>query len=121
MPLPPDPVVYQIYPRSFQDSNGDGVGDLPGITARLPYLRSVRVDAIWMSPIFRSPMCDFGYDVSDYCDIAPEYGSLDDLDALIAEAHRLGIAVLLDMILPHTSKQHRWFRERPEFYLWSPG
>jgi alpha-glucosidase len=94
-------VFYQIYPRSFQDSNGDGIGDLPGITARLDYVESLGVDAIWLSPIFPSPMKDFGYDVSDYCDIDPIFGTLADVDALVAEAHARGIRVLLDYVPNH--------------------
>src|SRR5689334_25228950 len=88
--------IYQIYPRSFQDSNGDGVGDLRGITTRLPYIAELGVDAIWISPFFKSPMHDFGYDISDYCDVDPRFGTLADFDALVAEAHRLNLKVLID-------------------------
>ncbi len=96
-------VIYQIYPRSYQDSNGDGIGDLKGITARLPYVAALGVDAIWISPFFMSPMKDFGYDVSDYTNVDPIFGQLADFDALIAEAHRLGIRVMIDLVLSHTS------------------
>ena len=104
-------VTYQVYPRSFQDSNGDGVGDLPGITARLPYLSGLGVDCIWLSPVFRSPMKDMGYDVSDYCDVDPVFGTLADFDALVARAHALGLKVLIDQVYAHTSDQHDWFSE----------
>src|ERR671927_965558 len=104
-----DAVVYQIYPRSFQDSNGDGVGDLPGITSRLDYLQWLGVDAIWISPIFRSPMKDFGYDIADYCDVDPIFGTLADLDRLIAQLHTRGIRLILDFVPNHTSDRHPWF------------
>jgi alpha-glucosidase len=103
-------VVYQVYPRSFQDSNGDGIGDLRGIAARLDYLEWLGIDAIWISPIFRSPMADFGYDVADYRDVDPIFGNLSDLDELIAAAHRRHIRVLLDFVPNHTSSEHKWFR-----------
>jgi alpha-glucosidase len=120
-------VIYQIYPRSFQDSNGDGIGDLRGIVQRLPYIASLGVDAIWISPFFTSPMKDFGYDVSDYCDVDPMFGTLADFDAIIATAHGLGIKVLIDLVLSHSSDQHPWFiesrasRENPRsnWYVWS--
>ena len=102
-------VIYQIYPRSYQDSNGDGIGDIKGIIQRLPYVASLGVDAIWLSPFFTSPMLDFGYDVSDYCDVDPMFGNLDDFDALVSEAHRLGIKIMIDLVLSHTSDQHPWF------------
>jgi alpha-glucosidase len=124
-------VVYQIYPRSFADSNGDGVGDLPGITARLDYLNdgtpaSLGVDAIWLSPFYPSPMADFGYDVADYCDVHPDFGTLADFDRLVAEAHARGIRVIIDLVPNHTSDQHPWFkearssRENPKrhWYVW---
>ncbi len=119
-------IVYQIYPWSFQDSNGDGIGDLAGIRGRLDYLSWLGVDAIWISPIFPSPMADFGYDVSDYCNVDPRFGTLADFDALLAEAHRLGIKVILDYVPNHTSDQHPWFqaaqssRQHPlrDFYIW---
>ncbi len=103
-------VIYQIYPRSFADSDGDGVGDLPGIRARLPYLRQLGVDAVWISPFYPSPMADAGYDVSDYRDVEPIFGTLADADALIAEAHELGIRVIIDLVPNHTSDEHEWFR-----------
>jgi alpha-glucosidase len=99
-------VIYQIYPRSFQDSNGDGIGDLQGITQRLPYLVELGVDAMWLSPIFPSPMADFGYDISDYTDIDPLFGSLDDFDALLAAAHAQRLKVILDLVPNHTSDRH---------------
>jgi alpha-glucosidase len=106
-----DGVFYQIYPRSFMDSNGDGVGDLRGIAARLDHLAWLGVDAIWISPCFRSPMADFGYDVSDYCDIDPLFGTLADFDALVRAAHARGIKVMLDWVPNHTSERHPWFEE----------
>ena len=104
-------IIYQIYPRSFQDSNNDGIGDLPGITSRLDYVAGLGVDAIWISPFFKSPQKDFGYDVSDYCDINPEYGTLDDFDAMLARAHELGLKVMVDIVPAHCSDQHPWFEE----------
>lgn len=120
-------VIYQIYPRSYADSNGDGIGDLNGITAKLPYVASLGVDAIWLSPIFKSPMKDFGYDVSDYCDIDPMFGTLDDFKALVARAHELGLKVMIDQVLSHTSDAHPWFAEsrasrthaKADWYVWA--
>ena len=120
-------VIYQIYPRSYQDSNGDGIGDLMGIVQRLPYIASLGVDAIWISPFFTSPMKDFGYDVSDYCDVDPMFGSLADFDAVVETAHRLGIRVMIDLVLSHTSDQHPWFAEsranrnsdKSDWYVWA--
>ncbi|MCV6585946.1 MAG: alpha-amylase family glycosyl hydrolase [Marinibacterium sp.] len=120
-------VIYQIYPRSFQDSNDDGIGDIRGITMRMDYIASLGVDAIWISPFFRSPMKDFGYDVSDYCDIDPMFGTLDDFDELIAAAHARGIRVMIDLVLSHTSDQHPWFAEsrasrdgpKSDWYVWA--
>ena len=103
-------VIYQIYPRSFADSTGDGVGDLPGITRRLPALAELGVDAVWLSPFFRSPQKDAGYDVSDYCDVDPLFGTLADFDALLETAHGLGLKVIADMVPNHTSDQHEWFK-----------
>ena len=120
-------VIYQIYPRSYQDSNGDGIGDLAGIVQRLPYIASLGVDAIWISPFFTSPMRDFGYDVSDYRDVDPMFGSLADFDAVIETAHRLGLRVMIDLVLSHTSDKHPWFEEsrssrsnpRADWYVWA--
>jgi alpha-glucosidase len=125
-------IVYQIYPRSFQDSNGDGIGDLAGITGRLDYLVWLGVDAVWISPIFTSPMADFGYDVADYCGVDPIFGTLDDFDRLVAEAHERKLKVILDFVPNHTSDQHPWFLEsrsswespRRDWYIWrdpAPG
>jgi alpha-glucosidase len=122
-------VVYEIYPRSFQDSNGDGIGDLKGITSRLDYLEQLGVDAIWLTPIYPSPQVDFGYDISDYESIDPQYGTLDDFDRLIAEANKLHIRVIMDMVMNHTSDQHKWFlesrssRTNPyrDWYMWHDG
>ncbi|MGA0542723.1 alpha-amylase family glycosyl hydrolase [Neotabrizicola sp. VNH66] len=120
-------VIYQIYPRSFQDSNGDGIGDLPGITSRLQHVADLGADAIWISPFFTSPMKDFGYDVSDYCDVDPMFGRLADFDALIARAHELNIRVMIDLVMSHTSDQHPWFKEsrkdrtnpKADWYVWA--
>src|SRR4029079_15936136 len=104
-----DAVVYQVYPRSFLDTNGDGVGDLPGIERRLDYLTWLGIDAVWISPFYRSPMADFGYDVSDYCDVDPLFGTLADADRLIAAVHERGMRLLVDWVPNHTSDQHPWF------------
>jgi alpha-glucosidase len=112
-------VVYQIYPRSFQDSDGDGVGDLNGITARLDHVRDLGADAIWLSPFYPSPLADGGYDVADYEDVDPLFGTLADADALIAAAHERGLKVLFDVVPCHTSIEHPWFREHPDWYVWS--
>ncbi|MEM6896667.1 MAG: alpha-glucosidase [Pseudomonadota bacterium] len=120
-------VIYQIYPRSYQDSNGDGVGDLLGIVQRLPYIASLGVDAIWISPFFASPMRDFGYDVSDYCDVDPMFGTLADFDVLVENAHGLGLKVMIDLVLSHTSDAHPWFAEsrasrynpKADWYVWA--
>jgi len=122
-------VIYEIYPRSFQDSNGDGVGDLNGITSRLDYLKALGVDAIWLTPVYPSPQVDFGYDISDYRSIDPQYGTLADFDRLVAEAKKRGIRVLMDMVMNHTSDQDPWFvasrssRDNPyrDWYMWSDG
>jgi alpha-glucosidase len=118
-PLLEDGVVYQVYPRSFQDSDGDGVGDLPGIEARLDHLAWLGVDALWMSPIYPSPLADFGYDVSDYTDVDPAYGTLSDFDSLVEAAHDRGLGVLMDIVPCHTSIEHPWFREHPDWYVWA--
>lgn len=120
-------VIYQVYPRSFQDSNGDGVGDLRGILGRLEHVASMGADAVWLSPIFPSPMEDMGYDVSNYTDIDPLFGSLEDFDALIEKAHVLGLKVIIDQVLSHTSDKHPWFIEskssrdnpRADWYVWA--
>ena len=120
-------VTYQVYPRSFQDSDGDGVGDLKGILARLPYLADLGVDCIWLSPFFRSPMKDMGYDVSDYCDVDPVFGTLADFDALVARAHDLGLEIIIDQVLSHSSDRHPFFAEsrasrdnpRSDWYVWT--
>jgi len=104
-------VIYQIYPRSYQDSNDDGIGDLPGITTRLEYIANLGVDAVWISPFFKSPQKDFGYDVSDYCDVNPEYGTLEDFDRLLARAHELDLRIMVDIVPAHCSDQHEWFVE----------
>src|SRR5205823_4097406 len=119
-------VIYQIYPLSFQDANGDGRGDLRGIQSRLYYLQWLGVDAVWISPIYPSPMKDCGYDIADYCDIAPEFGRLADFDALVVDAHRRNIRIILDFVPNHTSDQHPWFRQsrasrdnaRRDWYIW---
>lgn len=119
-------VIYQIYPRSFQDSNGDGIGDLPGIIQRLDYLQSLNVDAIWVSPIYPSPMHDFGYDVADYTGIHPIFGTMADFDRLLSEVHRRGMKLILDLVPNHTSDEHSWFiesrssRDNPkrDWYIW---
>ncbi len=122
-------VFYEIYPRSFQDSNGDGVGDLNGITSRLDYLQSLGIDAIWLTPIYPSPQVDFGYDVADYTAIDPQYGTMDDFDKLVAEASRRHIRVLMDLVLNHTSDKNPWFIEsasskdnpKADWYMWHDG
>ena len=120
-------IIYQVYPRSFLDTNGDGVGDLPGITAKLDYIASLGVDIVWISPFFKSPMKDFGYDVSDYCDVDPLFGTLADFDALIARAHSLGLKIMIDQVMSHTAEDHPWFAEsrksrdnpKADWYVWS--
>ncbi len=120
-------VIYQIYPRSFRDSNGDGVGDLKGIVEKLEYIAELGVDAVWLSPFFRSPMKDYGYDVSDYADVDPMFGSLNDFDMLVDRAHKLGIKVIIDLVFSHSSDQHAWFQEsrfsresaKADWYVWA--
>jgi alpha-glucosidase len=120
-------VIYQIYPRSFQDTSGDGLGDIKGITQRLPYVASLGVDAIWLSPFFTSPMADMGYDVSDYCNVDPMFGTLADFDEMMEEAHRLGLKVIIDQVISHTSDRHPWFIEsrasrtnpKADWYVWA--
>ena len=119
-------VIYQIYPRSFADSNGDGIGDLRGITARLDHLVELGVDALWISPIYPSPMADFGYDVADYCGVDPIFGTLADFDGLRAAAHARGLKLILDFVPNHTSDAHPWFRAsrasradaKRDWYIW---
>src|SRR4051812_4038352 len=119
-------VIYQIYPRSYQDSNGDGIGDLPGVVQRLDYLKWLGVDAVWLSPIYPSSMADFGYDISDYTGIHPLFGSLEDFDSLMHELHRRDMKIILDLVPNHTSNQHPWFlesrssRDNPKrnWYIW---
>ncbi|GAA3960397.1 alpha-amylase family glycosyl hydrolase [Allohahella marinimesophila] len=120
-------VIYQVYPRSYYDSNGDGIGDLPGVTAKLDYIASLNVDAIWLSPFFTSPMKDFGYDVSDYRGVDPIFGTLEDFDTLLAEAHKRGLKIMIDQVLSHSSDQHHWFAEsrlnrtnpKADWYVWA--
>lgn len=122
-----DAVIYQVYPRSFSDSNGDGIGDLPGITSKLDYIASLGVDIVWISPFFTSPMKDFGYDVADYCDVDPIFGTLTDFDALLKRAHELGLKIMIDQVLSHCSEVHPWFvesrksRDNPkaDWYVWA--
>ncbi len=119
-------LIYQIYPRSFFDSNNDGIGDLPGITQKLDYVAALGVDAVWISPFFQSPMDDFGYDVSDYCAVDPIFGTLEDFRQLLERAHQLDLKVLIDQVWCHTSEQHAWFREsassrdnaKADWYVW---
>ncbi len=120
-------VIYQVYPRSFQDTNGDGIGDLNGITERLEHIASLGADAIWISPFFKSPMKDFGYDVADYCAVDGMFGTIEDFDQLVAAAHARGIRVIIDQVLSHTSDQHPWFKEsrsskdddKADWYVWA--
>ncbi len=120
-------VIYQVYPRSFQDSDNDGVGDIPGLISRLPYLKSLGVEGVWVSPFFRSPMKDFGYDISDYRDIDPVFGTMADFDELVAQAHLHGMKIIIDQVYSHTSDQHEWFREsrssrdnpKADWYVWA--
>ncbi len=122
-----DAVIYQVYPRSFQDSTGNGVGDLKGITQRLPHIADLGADCVWLSPIFTSPQADMGYDVSDYCDIDPLFGTLEDFDEMIAAAHDLGLKVIVDQVLSHSSDKHPWFEEsradrtnpKADWYVWA--
>ncbi len=119
-------VIYQVYPRSFSDADGDGIGDLEGVRGRLSHLAWLGVDAVWLSPFYRSPMADFGYDVADFCDVDPLFGDLAAFDRLLADAHELGLKVLVDLVPNHTSDQHPWFqaarssRDDPQrdWYVW---
>ena len=125
-------VIYQIYPRSFYDSNNDGIGDLKGVIEKLDHLNDgngggLGIDAIWISPFFPSPQADFGYDVSEYCDIDSDYGTLEDFDRLVNEAHLRGVKIILDLVLNHSSDQHKWFQEsrknrinaKADWYVWA--
>ncbi|TPX30383.1 hypothetical protein SmJEL517_g06035 [Synchytrium microbalum] len=122
-------VVYQIYPRSFKDSNGDGIGDINGIRQKIPYLKDLGVDVIWLSPIYKSPQVDNGYDISDYYDISKDFGTMNDMDALLSEVHSSGMKVLMDLVVNHTSDQHEWFLEsaasktnpKRDWYIWHKG
>ena len=121
-----EPVVYQIYPRSFNDSNGDGIGDLPGITEKIPYLAKLGVDVIWLSPIYKSPNDDNGYDISDYRDIMDEFGTMEDFDTLLETAHGAGIKIMMDLVVNHSSDEHEWFQQAKtsrdnkyrDYYIW---
>ena len=120
-------IIYQVYPRSYLDSNGDGIGDIPGITAKLDYIAGLGVDIVWLSPYFKSPMKDFGYDISDYCDVDPLFGTLADFDAMIAKAHSLGLKIMIDQVMSHTAEAHPWFAEsrksrdnpKADWYVWA--
>jgi len=121
-------VFYQIYPRSFQDTNGDGIGDIPGIISHLDELKDLGIGAIWLSPVYPSPNADFGYDISDYCDINPEYGTMADMEQLISEAGKRDIKIIMDLVINHTSDEHPWFRQSRDksspyrdYYIWRPG
>ena len=122
-------VIYQVYPRSFQDSNGDGIGDIQGLIGRLPYLEKLGIDCIWLSPVCKSPQDDNGYDISDYQDIDPMFGTLEDMEQLLAEAEKHGIGILMDLVLNHSSDEHRWFKEAAksrenvyhDYYVWRDG
>ena len=109
-----DKVAYQIYPKSFCDSNGDGIGDIPGIISKLDYLKDLGVDILWLSPCYRSPMADQGYDISDYYDIDPKFGTMEDMDRLIAEAKKREMYILMDLVVNHCSDEHEWFRKACE-------
>ncbi|MDP9135948.1 MAG: alpha-amylase family glycosyl hydrolase, partial [Actinomycetota bacterium] len=121
--------IYQVYPRSFADGDGDGIGDLPGLVERLDHIAELGMQAVWLSPIFRSPMADFGYDVSDYCDVDPVFGTLADVDRLVEQAHARGMRVILDWVPNHTSDRHPWFQAsrsarddpRRDWYVWRDG
>src|ERR1700704_424065 len=122
-------IVYQIYPRSFYDGNGDGIGDLRGIIQKLYYLKELGVNVVWLSPVYKSPNDDNGYDISDYCDILEEFGTLADWEEMLAEMHNRGIKLLMDLVVNHTSDEHPWFvesrksKDNPyrDYYIWRPG
>ena len=121
--------MYQIYPRSFKDGNGDGVGDLRGVIEKLDYIKSLGVDAVWLNPIYKSPNADGGYDISDYTDIQPEFGTLHDFDELLNGLHQRGIKLIMDIVVNHSSDEHYWFTESRkskdnpyrDYYIWKPG
>ncbi|KAL3945963.1 alpha-amylase family glycosyl hydrolase, partial [Lentilactobacillus hilgardii] len=121
-----DSVVYQVYPMSFQDSNNDGIGDLPGIAERLDYIKKLGADVIWLNPIYKSPNKDNGYDIADYKAINPDYGTMADFDKLLSETHEKGMKLLMDLVVNHTSDQHEWFKESKnskdnqyaDYYIW---
>jgi alpha-glucosidase len=123
---PEGAIVYQIYPRSFQDSNDDGIGDLQGVISRLDYLKSLSVTAIWLSPFYPSPMADFGYDIADYCDVDPIFGTLEDFKQLLEAAGERDIKVMIDLVPNHTSTEHEWFKaskkseedKKADWYIW---
>ncbi len=122
-------VVYQVYPRSFKDSNGDGIGDLRGIINKLDYLKELGIDVLWLSPVYKSPNDDNGYDISDYQEIMDEFGSMVDLDELFAQVHQRGMRLLMDLVVNHTSDEHHWFVEshaskdnpKRDWYIWRSG
>ena len=123
-----DIAVYQIWPRSFCDGNGDGIGDLTGVIAKLDYIKSLGVDAIWFSPLYPSPNADYGYDIADYRDISSDYGTLEQFKTLLDEAHKRGLKIIMDLVINHTSDEHKWFKEskNPEspfhnYYFWRQG
>ncbi len=120
--------IYQIYPRSFMDSNNDGIGDIQGIISKLDYIKDIGFETIWISPFFESPQQDFGYDVSDYCSISKDYGTMEDVELLIKEIHNRGMFVVFDLVLNHTSDKHPWFKEsvqkingKSDWYVWQNG
>src|SRR3984893_10944489 len=120
-------ILYEVYPRSFQDANGDGIGDLQGILRRLDYLADLGIKGLWIAPFYPSPMADFGYDIADYCNVDPIFGTLADFDQLLATAHDLGLKIIIDQVYSHTSDQHPWFRQscadrtnaRADWYVWA--
>lgn len=120
--------VYQVYPASFKDSNGDGWGDIPGVIEKVPYLRSLGIDVLWLSPMYDSPMHDMGYDVSDYESVLPAYGTVADVENLITACHEHGMRIILDLVINHTSDEHKWFKEsrsskdnpKRDWYFWRP-
>ena len=122
-------VIYQIYPRSFNDSNGDGIGDIQGIIEKLDYLKKLGIDILWISPLYKSPNDDNGYDISDYYDIHPEFGTMDDFDQLLEAVHDRGMRLIMDLVVNHTSDEHKWFEEsmsskdnpKRDYYIWKKG